>query len=114
MSQPTFFDHDREPSSADAERLVLYALGEFQARGKALVERDLPLDRLRGALRRAAEQLGLAELNDEQATSQLSALGAEVRRVPSFFAKHPFRVLVPAPLAERALRFYRDTHQAQA
>lgn len=110
MSQPTFFDHERQQNSANAERLVLYALGDFQQRGKVLAERDLPLDRLRGALRRAAERLDLEELDDEQATAQLSALGAQVRRVPTFFAKHPFRVVVPANLAARALQFYREAN----
>lgn len=89
---------------------MLYALGEFQARGKLLAERDLPLDRLRGALRRAAENFDLTELSDEQAAEALGALGAHVRRVPAFFAKHPFRVVAPASLAERALDFYRQTN----
>jgi hypothetical protein len=109
MRQPTLFESKKGSSTADAERLVLYALGEFQARGKALVERDLPLDRLRGALRRAAEAFGVEELEDEPATSTLAALGAQVRRVPTFVAKHPFRVTVPAALAERARAFYEES-----
>ncbi|HZI17329.1 MAG TPA: hypothetical protein VEY09_01910 [Pyrinomonadaceae bacterium] len=101
MEQPSFFD--REPAEGvDAERLVLDAFGDFQSRGLVLAERELPLDRLRGALRRAAERHGLDELGDEQAVAAMSALGARVRRVPSFFAKHPYRVTVPAELAERA------------
>ena len=39
----------------------------------------------------------------------LTALGANVRRVPTFFAKHPFRVVVPAPLAEKARGFFLET-----
>jgi hypothetical protein len=107
MRQPTFFDREKIDGAADAERLVLYAFGEFQARGLVLAERDLPLDRLRGALRRAADSFDVDELGDEQAVAAMSALGAQVRRVPSFFAKHPYRVTVPAALAGRARDFYR-------
>ena len=106
MRQTTLFDGEREATGAAAERLLLYALGEFQVRGKVLAGRDLPVDRLRGAFRRAAEAFGVAELGDEEAAVALAALGAQVRRVPTFFAKHPFRVLVPAPLAERARGFF--------
>ena len=91
-----------EPSRAADEALVLCALGEFQRRGKLLADRDLPLDRLRGALRRQTERTGVAELTDERFAEILSNIGAQVRRVPSFVAKHPFRVIVSATLAERA------------
>jgi hypothetical protein len=74
-----------------------------------LVGRDLPFDRLRGAFRRAAEAFGVDELGDEETAAALAALGAQVRRVPTFFAKHPFRVVVPAPLAERARAFFVET-----
>ncbi|HEY0173078.1 MAG TPA: hypothetical protein VGB98_18865 [Pyrinomonadaceae bacterium] len=106
MRQTTLFDGEREAKGAAAERVLLYALGEFQVRGKLLAGRDLPFDRLRGAFRRAAEAFGVAEFGDEEAAAALGALGAQVRRVPTFFAKHPFRVLVHAPLAERARAFY--------
>ena len=111
MSQPNFFDREKSESGAPAERLVLYALGDFQSRGHVLAERELPLDRLRGALRRAAEEFDVVELEDEPAVAAMSALGAQVRRVPSFFAKHPFRVNVPPSLAERARDFYHE-HRA--
>ena len=113
MRQPTFFDKDNRGGGADAERVVLYALGDFQARGKALAGRDLPLDRLRGALRRAADAFGADELGDEQAAAALSALGASVRRVPAFFAKHPFRVVVPDALAERARDYVKQLRQRE-
>jgi hypothetical protein len=101
LEQPSFFD--REPAEGvDVERVVLDAFGDFQARGLVLAERELPLDRLRGALRRAAERHGLGELGDEQAVAAMSALGVRVRRVPSYVAKHPYRVTVPSALAERA------------
>jgi hypothetical protein len=109
MRQPTFFETEGEPIGVDPERVLLFALGEFQVRGKVLAGRDLPFDRLRGAFRRAAEVFGVGELGDEDAAAALSALGAQVRRVPSFVAKHPFRVTVPAPLAERARAFFLDT-----
>jgi hypothetical protein len=108
MPQPTLFEREVKQGNADAERVALYALGEFQARGKRLAGRDLPLDRLRGALRRAAEAFGADEFGDEAAVAALGALGANVRRVPAFFAKHPYRVVVPARLAERALKFFRE------
>lgn len=108
MRQPTFFDKEGA-DGVGAESLLLYALGEFQERGKALAGRDLPFDRLRGAFRRAAEAFGVAELGDEEAAAALAALGAQVRRVPTFVAKHPFRVVVRDPLAERARAFFLET-----
>ncbi|MDQ3745285.1 MAG: hypothetical protein M3444_12955 [Acidobacteriota bacterium] len=113
MRQPTFFDKDKPARAEDDERVVLYALGDFQARGKVLAGRDLPLDRLRGALRRAAEAFGVEELGDEQAAAALGALGASVRRVPIFFAKHPFRVVVPVEVAERAREYLKQMRQAE-
>ncbi|MDT4952448.1 MAG: hypothetical protein QOJ02_586 [Acidobacteriota bacterium] len=108
MRQPTLFEKKSGQSVIDPERLVLYALGDFQARGKVLAQRDLPLDRLRGALRRASETFDIEELSDEEAVAVFRSLGAEVRQVPSFVAKHPFRVIVSAELAERAQRAYQE------
>jgi hypothetical protein len=48
-------------------------------------------------------------LPDERAVAALRTLGADVRQVPSFVAKHPFRVTVPGALAARALSAYRET-----
>ena len=109
MKQPTLFEERSKDNSDGGERLTLYALGEFQARGKVLADRELPLDRLRGALRRASEALGFEEPDDEAAVRSFAALGARVSRVPPFVAKHPYRVTVPPPLAERALKFYEET-----
>ena len=106
MRQPTLFEGETESREVDDRALVLYALGDFQARGKVLAGRDLPLDRLRGALKRAADTFGVAELTDERAVAALGALGANVRRVPSFVAKHPFRVVTPVELAEQSSREY--------
>jgi hypothetical protein len=105
MTQTKLFELQKT-SEANAAEIVLYALGEFQARGKVLAERELALDRLRGALRRAAEAFNVEELNDDEIAAQLAALGARVTRRPSYFAKHPFRVLVSDDLAQRAREFY--------
>jgi hypothetical protein len=107
--QPTFFEAGSKAGEPDAERIILYALGDFQQRGKVLAGRDLPFDRLRGAFRRAAETLGMPELEDEAAATALSALGANVRRVPTFVAKHPFRVVVSDELAEKSRTFFLET-----
>lgn len=108
MSQPTFFDKKSDRHTIDAEQIVLRALGDFQSRGKVLAQRDLPLDRLRGALKRAAEAFDAEELSDEHSVAALRALGAEVRQVPSFVAKHPFRVTVPTELAARATQIHQQ------
>lgn len=108
--QPTLFDKQHAAASADIDdqQLVLYALGDFQARGKVLAERDLPLDRLRGAFKRAAEKFELAELDDNRLVAALSALGARIKQVPVFVAKHPYRVIVSTALAGQALDFLRE------
>jgi hypothetical protein len=108
MRQPTFFEKQSGERAIDPEQLVLYALGDFQARGKVLAQRDLPLDRLRGALRRATEAHGIEELSDGDAVAAFKSLGAEVRQVPSFVAKHPFRIIVSVELAERSKIAYQE------
>ena len=108
MSQPTLFGKPGRGGGADLEQVVLYALGDFQARGKVLAGRELPLDRLRGALRRACEAHGVGDLSDEEVATIFRSLGAQVREVPPFVAKHPFRVLVPQELAERAQGDYQE------
>jgi hypothetical protein len=113
MRQPTLFEKRSGEGARDDERIVLFALGDFQARGKVLAGRDLPLDRLRGALRRASEAHDAEELSDEEAVAAFRALGADVRQVPPFVAKHPFRVIVNAELAERSRRAYAELLAAQ-
>ena len=105
MEQPNLFAPEAKPVEVDDTAVVLCALADFQLRGLALAGRELPLDRLRGALRRAAEAFETEELTDERAATAFRALGAQVRRVPSFVAKHPFRVTVSTELAERARGF---------
>jgi hypothetical protein len=108
MKQTELFAGKETADASEFDRVVLYALADFQLRGKMLAERELPLDRLRGALRRAADAFGVAELSDEDAVATIQMLGGRVRRVPPYVAKHPFRVTVPAEVAERAKQFYRD------
>jgi hypothetical protein len=113
MRQPNLFDKPTNRKVVDVEEVVLYALGDFQSRGKVLAGRDLPLDRLRGALRRASDQFNTDEFTDDVAVGIFQSLGVEVRRVPSFVAKHPFRIIVPTGLAMRAQRVYEEAIAAQ-
>ncbi|HEY8563065.1 MAG TPA: hypothetical protein VIL74_21995 [Pyrinomonadaceae bacterium] len=109
MNQPQLFES--ETKNAEIEKVLLYALGDFQARGKVLAERELALDRLRGAFKRAAEKFGVPEFPDEKIAANLEKLGAKVVEVPSFVAKHPFRVTVTRELAARAQQVHKQALQ---
>lgn len=105
MEQPTLFDR-----SVNAESLgdvALFALGDFQSRGKLLVGRELALDRLLGAFKRAAEALGTGYLSDSEIVSSLRLVGAQVKHLQPFVAKHPFKVIVAPETAQNAASFYR-------
>jgi hypothetical protein len=106
MDQPTLFD--RSDTTVSSEHLTLFALGDFQSRGKLLAERELALDRLLGAFRRAAEFFDVVYPSDKEIVASLRALGVRVVEVPAFMAKHPFKILVPAEIAGRASEHYRD------
>jgi len=106
MNQPTLFE--ASAPEIEIEKLTLYALGEFQSRGKLLAQRELALDRLRGAFKRASEHFQTTELADEKIAETLEKLGAKIVKVPSFVAKHPFRITVHVDLAERAKIFFRE------
>lgn len=108
MRQSNLFEKKDGTSGIDPCEVVLYALGDFQARGKVLAERELPLDRLRGAFKRASEVYEVEELTDERVVASLRELGADVRQVPAFVAKHPYRVIVHSALVERALKHYEE------
>ena len=84
-SQPQLFETETE--NADIERVLLYALGEFQSRKKVLADRELALDRLRGAFKRAAEKFGVEEFTDAQIAENLETLGAKVVKLQSFIAE---------------------------
>lgn len=99
--QPKLFEVPSE--TVKVEDVLLYALGDFQSRGKMLADRELALDRLHGAFLRAFAKFGIAELSDEVIVKELRALGAYVIEVPSFVAKRPFRIIVGAPLAREAV-----------
>lgn len=94
------------PEEAEIERVVLYALGDFQSRGKVLAGRQLAFDRLRGAFLRAFEKFGLDELPDHIVADSLRRLGAQVSQVPNFIAKHPYRVTIPSNVAEIARTYF--------
>ena len=102
--QPNLFEKPLE--NAPSEKIALFALGEFQSRGFELIGRELALDRLLGAFKRAAEKFQSAELSDEQIAENLERLGANVKKLPPFVAKHPFRVTVSEALAENAREFF--------
>ncbi len=95
----------------ETEKVILFALGEFQSRGFELIDRELALDRLRGAFKRAAEKFGYEEFPDEKIADVLKNLGAKIVKVPSYVAKHPFRVTVNHELAVRALEIYRQEEE---
>ena len=101
--QPNLFD----VKTIEVESILLYALGEFQSRGKVLANRELALDRLRGAFKRAAEKFGAEEFSDEQIADALTKLDAKVVKVPNFVAKHPFRITINLELSNRAYELFR-------
>lgn len=105
--QPNLFEQQSE--NVVIEMILLFALGEFQTRGKVLANRELALDRLRGAFKRASEKFGTEEFSDEAIAEGLQKLGVKVVRVPSFVAKHPFRVTVSSDLAEQCRGFYKQS-----
>lgn len=104
MSQPTFF----ELKADDESKYFLYALGEFQARGNKLAGRTLALDRLLGAFSRAAGKFQSEELSDEKIAAELEKLGAVVKKLPNFVAKHPYRITFSGELAEKAKIAYKE------
>lgn len=102
--QPKLFE--KAATTADLEKVLLYALGDFQSRGKILAERELAFDRLRGAFLRAFEKFGIEELPDREVVDGLKKLGARVIAVPTFVAKHPYRVTVSKETAQIANTYY--------
>ena len=107
IEQPSLFE--AESAVSDIERILLYALGEFQSRGKVLANRELALDRLRGAFKRAAEKFGTEAFSDEEIVKGLEKFDVKIVKVPNFVAKHPFRVTIQKDLAERARQIYQDS-----
>lgn len=106
-NQPTLFD----PNVADSDKVLLYALGDFQTRGFELIGRKLPLDRLLGAFKRSFEHFGVDEISDEKIAETLEKLGAKIDKVPNYVAKHPFRVTVYDELAVKSLEIYKSNNK---
>jgi len=102
--QPKLFE--KPADVIDLETVILYALGDFQSRGKVLVDRELAYDRLRGALLRAFQKFGIAEPPDEEIVESLKTIGASVVQVPKFVAKRPYRITVDAASAEIATNHF--------
>lgn len=102
--QPKLFENTAE--TVDIGDVILYALGDFQSRGKVLANRELALDRLHGAFHRAFVKFGIAESTDERIVEILKSLGARVVTVPNFVAKYPYRVTVSQTVAANALEAY--------
>jgi hypothetical protein len=97
---------DSPAAAVSFEDVLLYALGEFQARGHKLADRELALDRLRHAVDRACDTFRIEPPSDEHLVSVLKNAGARVVEVPNYFAKRPYRVTVPSSLASDALTVY--------
>ena len=105
--QPKLFENMAE--TAAIEDVILYALGDFQSRGKVLANRELALDRLHGAFLRACTKFGIIELTDKQIIEGLRNLGPTIVEVPNFVAKYPYRVTVSSTIADNAVK----THERQ-
>ena len=103
-NQPTLF----KTNTTETDKVLLYALGDFQDRGFELIGRKLPLDRLLGAFKRAFEHFGADEMSDEKIAESLEKLGARIDKVPNYVAKHPFRVTVYEELACKSLEIYKS------
>ncbi|MEJ7846985.1 MAG: hypothetical protein WKF92_02735 [Pyrinomonadaceae bacterium] len=104
MIQPRLFEVPDE--TVAIEDVILYALGDFQSRGKVLANRELALDRLRGAFVRTFRKFKIPDLTDERVIEALNNLGARVVTLPSFVAKHPYRVTIPDNVVIMAVNFY--------
>ena len=104
--QPKLFEKPAE--TVDLETVILYALGDFQSRGKVLANRELAFDRLRGAFLRAFNKFGIPEPPDDQIVQTLKTLGASVNEIPKFVAKRPFRITVDSRTASNANSLFRE------
>ena len=104
--QPKLFEKPAEV--IDLETVILYALGDFQSRGKVLADRELAFDRLRGAFLRAFARFGLPEVSEAQVVQALRNLGSTVIDIPNFAAKRPFRITVNAQTAHSAVQLFRN------
>lgn len=97
---------DPPAGAASLPDVVLFALGEFQARGHKLADRELALDRLRYAVDRACDTFRVEPPSDKVLAAVLKDAGAKVVEIPNYFAKRPYRVTVTSALASQALTVY--------
>ncbi len=91
--QPSLFDRPTMP--VPLEQVILFALGEFQARGHKLADREFALDRLRHAFDRSCEKFGMPQSSDQKLASLLGKNGAKVVEIPIYFAKRPYGLRFP-------------------
>ena len=103
---------DSRSAAVSLEDAILYALGEFQARGHTLADRELALDRLHGAFTRASQKFGIGEPSDEMIADLLQRLGANVTKLPGFVAKRPYRIVISKALSLRATEILRKIDNA--
>jgi len=106
--QPKLFE--KTTVTVELETVILYALGEFQSRGKVLADRELAYDRLRGAFLRAFSRFGMPEPSEEVVVKALERLGARVTEIPKFVAKRPFRIFVSRKLARESEVTFQKTN----
>src|ERR1041384_1263998 len=99
---------EKTAETVNLETVILYALDDFQSRGKVLANRELAFDRLRGAFLRAFRKFRIPEMPEEDIVKTLKSLGAVVDEVPKFVAKRPFRVTVNPQTATDAANLFRE------
>lgn len=104
--QPKLFENPAE--TVAIEDVILYALGDFQCRGKVLANRELALDRLHGTFLRASAKFGIGELSDVQIVERLRAMGAKVIELPNFVAKRPYHVTVTMELSKKGIDLFNE------
>lgn len=111
MNQPKLFEQSTE--SVSLEDVLLYALGDFQSRGKVLSNRELAVDRLHGAFLRAFERFGIAQLSDKAVIEGLRDLSVTVTEVQSFVAKRPYRISVNDEICRKAVEQFTRIQSAE-
>lgn len=110
MNQPKLFEQSNE--TVALEDVLLYALGDFQSRGKVLVDRELALDRLHGAFLRSFAKFGIAQLSDKTVIEGLRDLSVTVTEVHNFVAKRPYRVSVNDEICRKAVEQFTKIQSA--
>lgn len=102
--QPKLFEKPSE--TVELETVILYALGDFQSRGKVLADREIAFDRLRGAFLRSFARFKIPEVSEELIVQTLRELGATVTKVPNYVAKRPYRIIVTNQIAHTSKELF--------